>query len=61
MLYYEPEEAAFNMWFVLNEERIRKLRDAYELRTNSSIHIRAYALWLYLDLSPNLLYLTNPN
>lgn len=61
MLHYEPEEVGFNMWFALNENRIRALRDEYEKRTGKSMYIVDYAMWLYMDLENDNLYLLNPN
>lgn len=57
----DKEQAGFNMWFTLNENRIRALRDAYELRSGQAIHITVYAMWLYCDLDNDSLYLLNQN
>jgi hypothetical protein len=61
MSHYEPEQLGFYMWFVLNENRIRALRDEYEIRTGNSMYIFDYAMWLYMDLENDNLYLLNPN
>jgi hypothetical protein len=50
------EEDVFQMWFALNEERIRKLREQYERDNNCEIGLRDFAEWLRFteDLSETL-------
>jgi hypothetical protein len=40
------KEIGFQMWFVLQEKRIRKLRDKYEKDNKESVGIKDFAEWL---------------
>lgn len=40
------KQKAFKMWYVLNEERIRKLREQYEKDTKQQVGIEDFARWL---------------
>jgi len=40
------KEQVFKMWFVLQEERIRKLRDEYEKDNKEQVGIKDFAEWL---------------
>lgn len=40
------EEDFFQIWFTLNEDRIRKLREEYERENDCEISLRVFAEWL---------------
>lgn len=59
MNFLNEEHVAFQMWFTLNENKIRKLRDTYERTTGKEIELEVYAKWLHYN--EELPYQLNPN
>lgn len=59
MNFLNDEEVYFIMWFVLNEYKIRALRDLHERNTGQLIELDVYAKWLHLN--NKLPYQLNPN
>lgn len=55
------KEKAFKMWFVLQENRIRKLRDQYEKDNKESVGIKDFARWLRKVADIDELYNINQN
>lgn len=55
------KEKAFQMWFVLNEKRIRKLRNKYEKDNKESVGIKDFAEWLRKVADIDELYNINQN
>lgn len=55
------KEKAFRMWFVLHEERIRKLRDQYEKDHKEQVGIKDFAKWLRKVAEIDELYDLNQN
>lgn len=55
------KDKAFQMWFVLHEERIRKLREQYEKDTKKQVGIKDFAEWLRKVAEIDELYDLNQN
>ena len=47
MNFLNEEEPGFQMWFVLNEYKIRALRDLEERKSGKEVELEIYAKWLH--------------
>ena len=46
------ETEIFEIWFVLNETRIRQMRDEYEIKNKTEISLREYAMYINFTENP---------